>query len=102
MTHGETVLAVNTLDAFLRQALGWKYGMFRSFAPADTEQKAAELIVNTADAYEGDVPAKEHAAAVAVYKQIRDAGYGSQVTSSQCAVVAHSVYQAVLKSRQVA
>lgn len=99
MTSGETVLAVNTLDAFLRQVLGWKYGMFRAFAPANTEQKAAELIVSTADAYDGDVPGKEHAAAEAVYKQICDAGYGGQVTSSQCAVVAHSVYQAVLKSR---
>lgn len=99
MTPHEQALGDQILDAFLKQTLGWKYGIFTAMAPAGTEDRAVKLIVETADAQPGDVPAKEHAAALALYKVIADYGQGGQVTSSQCAAVAHAVYQAVLKSR---
>lgn len=93
------ILADATVDAFLKQTLGWKYGLFKTFAPADTEDQAAATILSVGDAQAGDVPTKEHAAALALYKKISDAGYGGQVTPSQCAALAHAVYQAVLKRR---
>jgi hypothetical protein len=94
MTPADHAVGEQAAHAFLSPILGWKEFMVRQYEP-----KAVQLIVETADKQAGDVPTKEHAAAMALYRSISDAGYGGQVTSTQCASLCVAVYQAVLKAR---
>lgn len=96
MTADDLRVGEQAAHAYLSNLLGWK-----EFFVSKYEPNAVQIIVNTADATSGDVPAKEHAAGLAIYKAISDAGYSSQVTPTQCGALAVAVYQAVLKGRAV-
>jgi hypothetical protein len=95
MTNQDIATGETALIAWLKKTLGFK----SMFIPEQTEKDGTILIIKAMDATEGDEAAKAHAAAGSLYQSISDAGYGSQVTTTQCAACAVVVVDAVIRGR---